>query len=193
MVQLREADTDWKRFLLHLPQEKFDPRKELEFRLFWPYSCGIPDQWLSHLIDVVPWLTGDPFPRSCVASGGIYFMRDGRKNPDTFTAAFQYPTGFQVVFQSSMKSPEPGVREVYRSADGKLDFQAGPPAAGGEGEAGTSGHLRNFLECLRERRTPSADIHAGFQHSVAVCMAIEAFHTGKRITYDPLKEKLAGA
>src|SRR3970282_5980 len=36
--QLREQDTDWKRYLLNRPHEAFDPRKYLELRLFWPDS-----------------------------------------------------------------------------------------------------------------------------------------------------------
>ena len=60
---LKEEDTDWKRYLLNLPHEPFDARKYLEFRLFWPYSSGIPDQWLVHQIDTVHWFTGLPHPR----------------------------------------------------------------------------------------------------------------------------------
>ena len=70
--ELQEADTDWKRYLMNRPAEPFDPRKYLEFRLFWPYSSGIPDQWLVHQIDTVHWFTGLPHPRSVVANGGIY-------------------------------------------------------------------------------------------------------------------------
>src|SRR5437899_9826982 len=40
--ELREQDTDWKRFLLNRPYEPFDPRKYLEFRLVWPYPSGLP-------------------------------------------------------------------------------------------------------------------------------------------------------
>ena len=38
--QLREADTDWKRFLINHPFEPFDARKYLEFRLFWAFLLG---------------------------------------------------------------------------------------------------------------------------------------------------------
>jgi len=55
---LKEQDTDWKRYLLNRPYEPFDARKYLEFRLFWPYSSGIPDQWLDHQIDTVHWFSG---------------------------------------------------------------------------------------------------------------------------------------
>src|SRR6266550_1670782 len=56
--QLKQEDTDWKRYLMNRPYEPFDPRKYLEFRLFWPYSSGIPCQWLCHQIDTVHWFTG---------------------------------------------------------------------------------------------------------------------------------------
>jgi hypothetical protein len=40
--KLKEADTDWTRYQMNRPKAAFDPRKYLEFRLFWPYSSGIP-------------------------------------------------------------------------------------------------------------------------------------------------------
>jgi Oxidoreductase family, NAD-binding Rossmann fold len=46
VAQMREEDTDWKRFLMNRPFEKFDARKHLEYRLFWPYSSGIREAWL---------------------------------------------------------------------------------------------------------------------------------------------------
>jgi hypothetical protein len=85
---LKEEDTDWKRFLLNRPFESFDPRKYLEFRLFWPYSSGQPGQWMSHQIDTVHWFSGLQHPRSVVANGGIYMWKDGRKNWDTMTGSF---------------------------------------------------------------------------------------------------------
>ena len=86
----KEEDTDWKRFLLNRPYEKWDPRKYLEYRLFWPYSSGMPGQWMSHQIDTVHWFSGLNHPRSVVANGGIYMWKDGRKNWDTTTAVFDY-------------------------------------------------------------------------------------------------------
>jgi predicted dehydrogenase len=125
---LKEQDTDWKRYLLNRPYEAFDARKYLEFRLFWPYSSGIPDQWLVHQIDTVHWFTGYPHPRSVVANGGVYLWKDGRKNWDTMTAVFDYgplddPTkGFQVIYSSRMTNSAGGVKEIYYSNGGMLDM-----------------------------------------------------------------------
>jgi predicted dehydrogenase len=75
---LKEADTDWKRYQMNRPVAAFDPRKYLEFRLFWPYSSGIPGQWMAHQIDTVHWFTGISHPKSVAANGGIYLWKDGR-------------------------------------------------------------------------------------------------------------------
>ena len=125
---LKEEDTDWKRYLLNSPYEPFDARKYLEFRLFWPYSSGIPDQWLVHQIDTVHWFSGYPHPRSVVANGGIYAWKDGRRNWDTFTAVYDYgpaddlSKGFQVVYSSRQTNAAGGVKELYYSTGGMLDM-----------------------------------------------------------------------
>jgi len=227
--QLREQDTDWKRYLLNRPHEAFDPRKYLEFRLFWPYSSGIPDQWLVHQIDTVHWFTGLPRPRSVVANGGIYLWRDGRSNFDTMTAVFDYgpfndmKKGFQVVYSSRQTNAAGDVKELYYSNGGMLNLDTGKvtpdgglrenhaAAMGMKGnllperslvnetaktESGadtgadndTSANMRNWMECVRSRKTPNADVEAGYSHSVALCMTIAALHTGQRVTFDDSKQ-----
>ena len=126
--QLKEEDTDWKRYLMNRPADKFDPRKYLEFRLFWPYSSGLPGQWMSHQIDTVHWFTDLKHPRSVVANGGIYMWKDGRTNWDTITAVFDYgpandpSTGFQVTFGSRMHNGDENPAEIYYSNGGELNL-----------------------------------------------------------------------
>jgi predicted dehydrogenase len=227
--QLKEQDTDWKRYLLNRPSEPFDPRKYLEFRLFWPYSSGIPDQWLVHQIDTVHWFTGLPRPRSVVANGGIYLWKDGRSNFDTMTAVFDYGPlddprkGFQVLYTSRQTNAAGDVKELYFSNGGMLNLDTGTitpegglrenhasamamkpfllpekslTAAAGKTETAadtgadndTSANMRNWMECVRSRQTPNADVEAGYSHSVALCMTIAALHTGQRITFDDKKQ-----
>ena len=128
VAKLKEEDTDWKRFLLNRPYEPFNPRIYLEYRLFWPYSSGMPGQWMSHQIDTVHWFTGLPHPRSVTANGGIYQWKDGRRNWDTTTAVFDYgplddiDKGFQVVFTSRMHNGEEKPAEIYYSNGGELNL-----------------------------------------------------------------------
>jgi predicted dehydrogenase len=227
---LKEEDTDWKRYLLNRPYEPFDARKYLEFRLFWPFSSGIPDQWLVHQIDTVHWFSGYPHPRSVVANGGIYQWHDGRRNWDTLTAVFDYgpaddlSKGFQVVYSSRQTNSAGGIKELYYSNAGMLnmDTQQVTPEGGlkqrqademhmkanllpsfslGEAvaaetsantgaDAMTTANMRNWMECVRSRKTPNASIEAGYSHSVALCMCIAAMQTGQKVTFDDKAQKV---
>jgi predicted dehydrogenase len=222
---LKEQDTDWKRYLLNRPYEPFNARKYLEFRLFWPFSSGIPDQWLVHQIDTVHWFTGLPHPRSVVANGGIYLWKDGRTNWDTMTAVFDYgplddlTKGFQVQYSSRFTNSAGGVKELYYSNGGMIDMdkQTVTPTGGlrareaasmglkenllpsfslvekaetvsTDADTGrdpmTSANMRNWMECVRSRKTPNAPIEAGYNHSIALCMNIAAIRTGQKVTFD---------
>ncbi len=223
---LKEEDTDWKRYLLNRPMVPFDARKYLEFRLFWPYSSGIPDQWLVHQIDTVHWFTGLPHPRSVVANGGTYLWKDGRQNWDTMTAVFDYgplddlTKGFQVQYSSRFTNSAGGVKELYFSNGGMIDMDkqtvtsTGGLSARSAAEMGmkpnllngfslatekaeavstdadthadpqTSANMRNWMECVRSRKTPNASIEAGYSHSIALCMNVAAIQTGLTVTFD---------
>ncbi len=125
---LKESDVDWKRYIMNRPFEPFDARKYLEYRLFWPYSTGIPGQWMCHLIDTVHWFTGLNYPKSVAANGGIYAWDDGRTNFDTMTAVFDYEAnkisknGFQVVFSSRQHNSAGRTKEHFFSNGGMLDL-----------------------------------------------------------------------
>jgi predicted dehydrogenase len=225
VAQCKEEDLDWKRYLMNRPFEKFDPRKYLEFRLFWPYSSGMPGQWMSHQIDTVNWFSGLKHPRSVVANGGIYAWKDGRRNWDTTTAVFEYgpaedpSSGFQVVFMSRMHNGDENPSELYYSNGGELNLitnkvspkggmrarEAGAmkmqpnllpelsltdmaikveAGANTGGDALTTAHVRNWMECIRSRKTPNAPVEAGYSHSIATIMANAAVRTGAKVTFD---------
>ncbi len=140
--EIKKEDTDWTRFQLNRPKTDWDPRKYLEFRLFYPYSSGIPGQWMSHQIDTVHWFSGYDHPRSVVANGGVYVWKDGRVNPDTFTAVFDYgpdndkSKGFQVLYSSRMHNEAGGTKEYYFSNGGMINLDTNKISSEGGLQAG---------------------------------------------------------
>jgi predicted dehydrogenase len=158
VAKLKQEDTDWKRFLLNRPFEAWDPRKYLEYRLFWPYSSGMPGQWMSHQIDTVHWFTGLKHPRSVVSNGGIYQWKDGRRNWDTTTAVFDYgpqdnkEKGFQVVFTSRMHNGDERPAEIYYSNGGEMNLitnVVSPVGGLSEKSAAAMGMKANLLPELK--------------------------------------------
>ncbi len=105
--QIRETDTDWSKWLLTKPARPFDPQLYFEFRLYKEFSSGIPDQWMSHAIDVVHWFMDDNYPTSAVSHGGVFAWHDGRENADTFQTLLEYPKGFLVSYSTSFGNDAP--------------------------------------------------------------------------------------
>ena len=54
----------------------------------------------------------------------------------------------------------------------------------------TVANLRNWMECVQDRKRPNADIEAGYNQSVALCMTIAAMQTGQRVTFDDVKQEV---
>jgi hypothetical protein len=57
-------------------------------------------------------------------------------------------------------------------------------------DSDTSANVRNWMECIRSRKTPNADIDAGYRHSVALCMTIAALQTGQRVGFDDTRQEV---
>jgi predicted dehydrogenase len=105
--EIREQDTDWQSWLLTKPARPFDPQMYFEFRLYKEFSSGIPDQWMSHGIDLVHFFMDESFPKSAMAHGGVFAWHDGRENADTFQALLEYPKGFLVSYSTSFGNDAP--------------------------------------------------------------------------------------
>ncbi len=110
--QIKEQDTDWRAWLMNKPYRPFDPQLYFEFRLYKEFSSGIPDQWMSHGIDLVHFFMEEQYPESVVAHGGIFAWHDGRENPDTFQALLTYPKGFLVSYSTSFGNDATGYSRI---------------------------------------------------------------------------------
>ena len=212
--EIKEEDTDWKRFLLDKPFRPWNAHYYREFRLYWPFSSGIPCQWLSHTIDAIQWIMGGEYPKSVVAHGGVYVWRDGRENADTFQALLEYPGGYLVSYSTRFGNSAGEGGPIVYGTNGKLDVDSLTVSGDGGGgavsiqenprEPHTVGvdpskkikdtftlkphegmdHMRNWMECVRMRKKPNADVEAGFSHSIPVIMAIKSLHEGRKVQYD---------
>lgn len=89
------------------PDRPFDPQLYFEFRLYREFSSGIPDQWMSHGIDLCHFFLNEAFPESVTTHGSVFAWHDGRENADTFQALLTYPKGFLVSYATSFGNDAP--------------------------------------------------------------------------------------
>ena len=205
---IKESDVDWKAFLMGKPYRPFDPRIYRSFRLFRDFSSAIIDQWMTHGVDVIHMLTGEPYPKSVVALGGIYRFHDYRENPDTMQAVLEYGHGgrkFLATYGTCLSNGAGRatrvlgtrgtleVEDVWRvSGDGVEGEDALQEAEEIPEKPGTLHHMANWLDCIR-RRAPQ-DLYcpagAGYGHSVACIMTSDAMWSGQRMMFNPEKREI---
>jgi predicted dehydrogenase len=60
-------------------------------------------------------------------------------------------------------------------------------------EEPTKAHTMNFIECVRSRKQPNADIEIGHRSTTTALLGNIAMRTGKKLSWDATKEDFAGA
>lgn len=192
----QEADVDWDAYVLHLRKRPFDALLLRRWQLYRDCTNGLAGLWMSHYADLTHLLTGAQYPRAAVALGGTYVWNDGREHTDTFHALLDYPEGFLFDWAMGLGNSA-GARFSIHGTQGTMDLQNWTVSNAGSTERSVKtdalrplpgcSHMENWLECLRSRAKPNADIQFGHQHVVATVMAATALETGRRQTYDPAR------
>ena len=197
--KVEERDVDWAEFLMDRPMRPFNAEQFSGWYGYREFSDGPVPGLGSHYIDLVHYITGAKHPVSAVCHGGTFTWKDhGFTCPDHVEALWIYPEGFMVTYSTNFGNSSGSVERLY-AEHGIMDLVPwGAPTVAGDG-AITKGklgkrepvtpvphddHVLDWLKCIRSRGTPNADIEAGYQHAVAVVMAMTAFDAGRRILYD---------
>ena len=196
------SDVDWDAFRLHLPPRPFDARLLRQWQLYRETSNGLPGLWMTHYADAVHLVTGAKYPTSAVAHGGVYVWKDGRDTTDTFHALLEYPEGFLLDWGMGLGNSA-GVHFTLHGTKGTMDLERWTVSPeGGRDSAIQRGpippeadqsHMGNWLDSLRSRQAPNADIQCGHQHAVATILTATAFATGLRQKYDPAARTITPA
>ena len=201
-ADVRPEDVAWEYFLKENKQRPFDARRLRQWQLFSEFTSGIAGLWMSHLVDVAHWFSGQPYPKSAVTQGGVYLWKDGRETCDVFYSLLEYPRDFLFCWSMNLTNSA-GSRDQWFGSLGILDMNA--KLISGEGSAdpnrireqiklepaAVNSHMANFLECVRGRRQPRADIQAGFSHAVAGIMSARALRERRLVSFDEERLEIA--
>lgn len=82
---------DWKLWLGSAPEVPFSIDRFYNWTKWWDYATGLSGQLYCHEVDIVNQLFHVGIPASVVASGGIYYHKDGREIPDIWNVVCEYP------------------------------------------------------------------------------------------------------
>lgn len=210
-----EDTIDWPKFLGDTPYRPFDAARYFQWRRFWEYSNGIGSDLMVHQMDAINMVMGTGMPKSVVSSGDIYQWEDGRSSCDTWSSVFEYNEKFQANYRSNFSSSlqsfgiricgRDGTIEVMESGTLKVipepenirrnkELEAKTiyyPEDNTDGNlmvahfASVKDHFANFIDCIHSRETPNCDVVTGFEGAALSAMAVEAYHKGRRLNWDP--------
>src|SRR6266704_1356543 len=188
---------DWKRWLGPAPDQPFRPERFFQWRHYWDFGGGVLTDLLTHWIDVVHWYMGVDTPLTAVTTGGNYLMKSWEW-PDAVTATLEYPKDFMVTHTGTYGSSIDDGGLEFRGDQGTLKIdrerllvfneesrRSGwrntpePEIAVRSQGDGSVAHLRNWLDCIRSRKTPNASMRVGHEAVRAAHIANAAIEIGR--------------
>ena len=185
----------------------------------WEYSCGPIPGDVVHQLDLARYLMNDiPYPKTVANAGGVNALIDGRQTPDTQLAMFEYGS-LTLMMEAALWTPyikkiPADIRDSDRFPDwpfcstrveilGTEGFMyygrhgGGWQAYDAEGELVHSEygrqadkeHQDNFIDCIRTRKKPNADVEIGHKTAMLCHMANISYRVGNlKLEFDPQTE-----
>ncbi len=196
-MEAKPPGLDWEAYLGWLPKRPWDPKIYFNRFAYWDISTGGQTGGLFvHMVDVVHWYLKLTRPVSAVALGGIYQYDDGRDTPDNVNLILDYPEKVNVTFEATITDliREESADIVFLGTGGRLSiFRAGYRFLPAEknshlGVLTAKGspeedHMRNWLDCIRNRQEPNANVVDGHYAAMACHIGNLAYKTKSRITW----------
>lgn len=204
------STVDYDVWLGPAPKRPFNANRfHYNWRFFWDYcNTELGNQGV-HLLDIAMWgiqtLRGvnNCLPTRVSGNSGIYWLHDAKEVPDTQIIAYDYGE-FMLTWELrsfARHNPIYGIREglAFHGSDASLIIDSKGwtvyPKGGGVGMAvKTSGtlhdglHERNFLECIKSRKTPNADVEIGRLSTTLCHLGNICTRLGRDIRFDPKTE-----
>ena len=190
----------------------------------WEYSCGPIAGDAVHQLDLARYLIGDkPYPDTVSHAGAVNALHDGREAPDTQLATYEYGK-FTLLFEAALwmpymkKTPQSirdsdkfpnwpfsstkievlgtdGFMYLGRHGGGWQAYDSNGELTHSEyGRQVDKEHQDNFIDCIRTRNKPNADVEQG-HYSVLLChLANISYRLGnQKLMFNPKTESFVNA
>jgi predicted dehydrogenase len=167
---------------------------------FWNWGTGEIGNNGIHGLDVARWGLGVDAPLT-VASGGGRFVFDDREVPDTQVVTYEFPNAC-LVWEHRLYDKQPmeglGFGIAFYGEKGVLTVDEkswkvrGGVEAGGKATGGLGSHLTNFVDCVKSRDTPNADVEVGHLSTRLCHLGNIAHRVGRKLPFDSATESFPG-
>jgi len=209
------------------PSPMLPYRPGIWFWRLWDFYVGYIMADMIHQIDLARYLIGRDYPETVCSAGGVYYFDDGREQPDTHFATFEFDK-LTLLFEASLWSPY--MHRIVHLKDqskfpdwpfcatkveicGTKGFMCFGRHGGGwqvfEGDARVrqskavvsepavlkfgsiiDAHFEDFVNCVRTRNKPKADVEEVHRSMVLCHLANISYRVGNRkLKFDGATEK----
>jgi predicted dehydrogenase len=110
-------NNDWRR---PLPSPELE--RQINWRLYTEYSCGLMTELASHHIQVANWVLGKT-PVSVMGTGSINYWKDGREVYDNVALVYSYSDGTKFVYDSMISNKFYGLEQQILGDKGTLELE----------------------------------------------------------------------
>jgi predicted dehydrogenase len=186
---------DYAAWLGPAPLRPFNPNRfHRNWNWFWDYGCGELGKWGVQMIDIARWGLDVDWPRRVSSVGGKYHFNDDQETPDTQSVHYDFG-GTSIVWehrQWSNRGIEGRSAAVsFHGERGTLIVDRGGWKVYGAKDNVTADasdllgpHLCDFIDAIRTRREPSADILTGHVSSGLCHLGNISHRLGREVTFD---------
>lgn len=201
------AGADYESWLGPAPKRAFNQNRfHYNWRFFWDYGNSELGNQGVHMLDVALWgiekLRGGLercLPTRVSSQSGIYWLDDAKEVPDTQTVTYDYGD-FMLLWELQSFNPYHAPEGTqagtgFYGSEGTLVVDGRGwrvfPKGGGEGPSAPSSqyaHEKNFLDSMRTRERPHADIEIGRLSTTLTHLGNISHHLKRDVKFDPHNE-----
>jgi predicted dehydrogenase len=180
-------------------------RFHYNWRFFWDYGNSELGNQGVHKLDLAAWaiarLKGleNCLPARVSATGGIYWLDDAKEVPDTEIVNYDYGDlmlTWELHSFQSFHLPEgstsgvafygPEAYLVIHNRGWEVTYKNREKGPSGTESGGS--HEADFLECIRSRKQPNADVEIGRRSTTLCHLGNIAYRLRREIRFDPKTE-----
>ena len=205
------AGVDYDMWVGPAPMLPFNENR-FHYNWHWNWNFGTGDMGNdgAHQIDQARWALGVDAPLEISGMGRKLFFDDDQITPDTMVITFNYP-GKVLMFEMRIWNPykmegvdngiavygDEGMIQIGRWDEGgayKVFDRKGKVVMTSEDdkEQGGESHVKNFVDCVRSRRKPNAEIETGYLSALHCHLGNIVARTGRTLKFDAKEEIFTG-
>jgi predicted dehydrogenase len=178
----------------------------------WNYGTGDMGNDGVHQLDQARWALGVNTPLRVSGMGKKVHFNDDQQTPDTMNITYEFDNNLAIIFEMRIWNPygsngiqngmaiygTEGMMEIGQRERGKWGYWtydtkgALVPELTKIDNSPDNQHHRNFLDCVKSRELPNADVEIGHTSTTLCHLGNIVARTGRNLSFDGAKETIVG-